>query len=223
MAAGAGSPWGGRGGEEQGRAVRPAGRAGCGAMDKLKRVLSGRDAEEPSGLAEVALPLPGGGPGRPSPVLSAVPEPPPRGRRGGAGGRCRGGSAGAVPVGAWASPASPGTHGRLPGRDTARRLRGSFRARWEARAASKQVSLLFSASFPGYRCDFVRLGHPSERLHCVFCDRMPVLDLGKDFLPFSPIYMSFRSPDNYSLAVLLLDFSESLRTRLGRFQLDTIH
>lgn len=60
----------------------------------------------------------------------------------------------------------------------ARRLRGSFRSRYGARATSKQVSLLFSVSFPGYRCDFVRLGNPGERLHCVFCDRMPVLDLG---------------------------------------------
>ncbi|NWY37107.1 SFT2B protein, partial [Sylvia atricapilla] len=31
-------------------------------MDKLKRVLSGRDAEEPSGLAEVALRCRAGGP-----------------------------------------------------------------------------------------------------------------------------------------------------------------
>uniref|UniRef100_A0A8C3ECI4 Vesicle transport protein n=8 Tax=Passeriformes TaxID=9126 RepID=A0A8C3ECI4_CORMO len=53
--AGAGSPWGGEGRAGKGREGQgaPAGRAGCGAMDKLKRVLSGRDAEEPSGLAEV--------------------------------------------------------------------------------------------------------------------------------------------------------------------------
>lgn len=46
--AGAGSSWGGEG--QRGRAWAEA-----GGMDKLKRVLSGRDAEEPSGLSEVTL------------------------------------------------------------------------------------------------------------------------------------------------------------------------
>lgn len=151
-------------------------------MDKLKRVLSGRDAEEPSGLAEVALPPPGEGP-------AARPR---CARRGG-------GAATPEPARAdgpaWAPSALPrGSRRRGMARfprdsregawaDTARQsLRGSFRPRYDGGATSKQVSLLFFSSFPGYRCDFLRLGHPSERFHCVFCDWMSVLDLGKDFL-----------------------------------------
>lgn len=124
--------------ERKGRAGHsgwPSGQAGCGAMDKLKRVLSGRDAEEPSGLAEVALPprCRVGGPGRPSRVCSARwRSSRPREGAGGMGGRSRVGSAGAASAGPGAAawPASRGTLGRVPEQDTARqRLRGSFRAR----------------------------------------------------------------------------------------------
>lgn len=52
-------------------------------MDKLKRVLSGRDAEEPSGLAEVTN-------ARLPPAPASLPEP---GRRRGAGLRAGAGAA----------------------------------------------------------------------------------------------------------------------------------
>lgn len=168
----------GKGRARKGRALRPAGRAGSGAMDKLKRVLSGRDAEEPSGLAEVALPGTRGEPGTRPGVPGAVVEQPARS----GGGRSCPGSPSAAPRSRCLSIPL------VPGQDRAQRFGGSVRARWEARVTSKQVSLLFlSPVFPGYRCDFLELGHPSEGFRGVFRHRMPVLHLGKEFFQISPI------------------------------------
>lgn len=57
---------------------------------------------------------------------------------------------------------------------------------WQNLLVNNHLHSYLSPCFLGYWGNIIRLGHQSERLHCLFCNRMPVLALGKDFLPDLP-------------------------------------